>query len=155
MTNAVTRPIQDPTERRDHDRRVVDSDSTLRDHVGHPHSVLVRDLSTHGFAAECEWELAIGATITLGLPGFGSAQAIVRRRDAQSGYGCQFIAPLPQVAFIKAFGEPNVVVAPFRTTLAEQEEFVEPAATTWSSAARLRLILGGSSILWVIVLKLL
>lgn len=155
MTNAVTRPIQDPSERRDHDRRVVHSDSTLRDHVGHPHSVLVRDLSTHGFAAECDCELAIGTIITLGVPGFGSAQAVVRRRDAQGGYGCQFIAPLSQVAFIRAFGEPNVVVAPFRTMLAQQEEFLEPAATTWSSAARLRLILGGSSILWVIVLKLL
>jgi len=155
MTNAVSRlAVPDSAERRDHDRRIVDSDSTLRDPNGRPLSVLVRDLSARGFAAECDQELVVGTTITLGLPGFGSAQAVIVRRDDTS-YGCQFVEQLAPAAFTAAFGPSNVVVAPFRTIFAPLGTLSEPVIEPWSASARVRLIIGGSIILWALALTLL
>lgn len=154
MNNAIIRPdIPDPAERRSDDRRIVDSDSTLRDPYGRPLSVLVRDLSMRGFAAECDRELTIGTIITLGLPGFGSAQAVIVRRH-ETGYGCQFVEPLAPAAFATAFGTSNVVAAPFRTMLTQPGSLAEPVIETWSTPARMRLIVGGSIALWVLVLTL-
>ena len=155
MNNTVSRPVVlDSAERRDHHRRIVDSDSTLRDPNGRPLSVLVRDLSAHGFAAECNEELVVGTTITLGLPGFGSAQAVIVRRDDKS-YGCQFVEQLAPAAFTAAFGPSNVVVAPFRTIFAPVGTLSEPEIEPWSVSARVRLMIGGSIILWAVALTLL
>lgn len=154
MNNAVIRPaVLNPAERRDHDRRIVDSNSTLRDSTGRPLSVLVRDLSMRGFAADCDQELVVGARITLGLPGFGSAQAVILRRDDTS-YGCQFVEQLAPAAFTAVFGPSNVVVAPFRTILTQPGTLAEPVIETWSRTARARLIVGGSIVLWALVLTL-
>ena len=153
MSKAVTRlSVNDPSERRDHNRRDVGTQSTLRVD-GRPDLVLVRDLSQHGFAVETPQKLSVGASVTIGLPGFGSAPAIIKRIDT-AGYGCQFVVPLAPSAFAAAFGECNVIVAPFKTLLLPQEPILVPPMNRWSIAARGRLIVGASLALWVVALKM-
>lgn len=54
----------------------VDDRTLLR----HRYSVeiSVRNVSTHGFMAECEYPVAIGSNVSLDVPGIGPVQAQVR-----------------------------------------------------------------------------
>ena len=56
-------------------------------------AVVVRDLSTHGFAVDLAAALPIGTMVWLLLPGRTGFNARVARRDGNR-HGCEFLVPV-------------------------------------------------------------
>ncbi|MBO9713159.1 PilZ domain-containing protein [Sphingomonas sp.] len=83
------------------ERHRLERDATLRDSDWAPLDAVVEDLSAGGFRVVVSAELRVGSEIGLGLAGIGVRKARVVRQ-AETGYGCEFLEPLSDSDFAKA-----------------------------------------------------
>lgn len=150
MTDRVSPQLTDSADRRWAPRREIGSTSTLRDPFGAPLAVTVSDLSVTGFSFTADKSFPVGASVRLGIPGVGRANAIVCRKDGDL-HGCEFDAPLRQSQIDAAFGSPNVFEGAFATELTETGSFPEPAVGQWSGLVRVGVIVGLSAAIWAAI----
>ncbi|UAK25372.1 PilZ domain-containing protein [Sphingomonas nostoxanthinifaciens] len=95
------------TERRRSERRTGDTSGTIAN-GGITRTVIVRDLSLHGFRAEGAAESDVGAVVHLQLAGPKPVEARVIWREGKA-FGCEFVTPISAVALADAFSGRAVV----------------------------------------------
>lgn len=139
-------------DRRAAPRQDVNRASTLRDESSYASDVQVRDLSETGFSVETPVPLAIGSTVSIGLPGHGRATARVVRPVEAGCYGCEFATPLTQAALARMFDGDTVVQLSVADPLPAAG--VGEDARRLPGAVRLLAIVGGSALLWAGIIAL-
>jgi hypothetical protein len=132
-------------DRRSSERQVVNQRSTLRGDSRVACDVYVRDLSPTGFSVTTDGTLAMGSIVSIGLPGYGQADAQVVHRIV-GGYGCEFLQPLGMEAVQRAFRDNPVV--PFTSDERFLAPVAEPVIARWPGAVRVGTIIGLSAALW-------
>jgi hypothetical protein len=142
--------LSDDDDRRTAGRLSINQPSTLRDESRTACDVYVRDLSETGFSIAADATLALGSTVTIGLPGHGRAAARVVRR-VTGGYGCEFFEPLSTQAVRLMFRGDTVIQLgssePIEMTLPQ------PDIVKLPGAVRIGVIVGSSALLWVGLVK--
>ncbi|GAA4222817.1 hypothetical protein GCM10022253_32180 [Sphingomonas endophytica] len=140
----------DSDDRRTAERQPINQPSTLRDARSTATDVYVRDLSETGFSVATDSRLEIGSTVTIGLPGRGRASARVVRQVA-GGYGCEFFEPLGRADVMQTFRGGTVIQ--MTTSAPFVEPAPEPEIRRFPGAVRLTVIVGGSAMLWLGIVK--
>jgi hypothetical protein len=130
-------------------RLAIGHAATLRDASPTPIDIVVEDISQTGCLFHTTTALAVGETVSIGIPGLGLCHGRISRADHPL-YGCAFFK-LISTDDIAAPDE-NVIVADFA---ASADPSMTHASSVGSPVAKLRLrtrfviIVGASLFLWV------
>ena len=115
---------------------------------------VIHDLSTTGILIETKADLATFEQLQLELPEVGQVVATVMWNSGQY-FGCEFHGPIPQMAISAALlRSPFNATAPAATATAAHEALDEAEAKDdrYPFRVRLRIILGLSIALWMLIL---
>lgn len=136
---------EEQDDRRFGERQAINQPSTLRSDAAHAADVYVRDLSETGFSVATEMRLALGSTVTIGLPGRGRATARVVRQ-VTGGYGCEFTEALGRAEVMQTFRGGTVIQ--MSTSEPMIAPLPEPEIQRYPGAVRVGVIVGASGLLW-------
>jgi PilZ domain len=87
------RPIASTSEARRTERYGMVFQASLREPGSTRFAIAVRDLSVTGFRCETSFNLKVGKTVWLTIPGLGPLEAEVKWKD-KFQFGCSFASPL-------------------------------------------------------------
>jgi PilZ domain len=87
------RPIASTSEARRTERYDLAFQANLREPGATRFTIFVKDLSVTGFRCETSFNLKVGKTVWLTIPGLGPLEAEVKWKDGFQ-FGCSFAAPL-------------------------------------------------------------
>jgi PilZ domain len=93
MSASTFRPIASTSEARRTARYDLVFQASLREAGSSRFKIAVCDLSVTGFRCETSFNLKVGKTVWLTIPGLGPLEAVVKWKDRLQ-FGCSFAAPL-------------------------------------------------------------
>lgn len=140
---------EEQDDRRAGERQPINQPSTLRND-SEAGDVYVRDLSETGFSVATDMRLALGSTVTIGLPGHGRATARVVRQ-VTGGYGCEFTEALGRAEMLQTFRGGTVIQ--MSTSEPMVAPLPEPEIKRFPGAVRVGVIVGASGLLWAAILR--
>lgn len=140
---------EEQDDRRAGERQTINQPSTLRND-SQASDVYVRDLSETGFSVATDMRLALGSTVTIGLPGRGRATARVVRQ-VNGGYGCEFVEALGRAEVMQTFRGGTVIQ--MSTSEPMVAPLPEPEIELYPGAVRVSVIVGLSGLLWAAIAR--
>lgn len=135
------------------DRLTIRVDRRIRASQAGKTGPTVRNLSASGFWIATDLDIAIGASVSLGLSGIGVADAIVMRRQ-HNCYECIFLVPLKRSQLIAGLAGSYISRPDFASfgripaeSLGEDGGLYPPRR--WAGWIRLLVITGGAALAWL------
>jgi hypothetical protein len=93
MSATTFRPIASTNEARRTERYDLMFQASLRETGSTRFNIVIKDLSVTGFRCETSFNLKVGKTVWLTIPGLGPLEAEVKWKE-KFLFGCSFISPL-------------------------------------------------------------